>query len=120
MAWENKLAFVGAIPIFLALSIFLDLLAYRSFFKYPFMTPGHIAFVLIPFTHSLGWLVLLFLLDVAWWGVVILIAGALILRRKALLRRLAVPGALALALLCEGFALRGWGLTPGLALPRAW
>ena len=73
------------------------------------------------FAGVVGWEIITeFLLDLAWWGVVILIAVALILRRKVLLQRLTAPAALALALVCEGFALRGWGLTPGLELPRAW
>lgn len=121
MAWENKLAFLGAIPLFLLLAFVCDVLVFR----YPMFTPGQVASGLLPpqaFSTEhwgLGPIVLyVFLLDILWWLVLILVAYALIVRRKTLLRRMVVPFAAALALLCEGIAFQYSLFTPGVGAWR--
>lgn len=121
MSWENKLAVAGAVPLVLvpivALTLFCEVLNSR----FDVLTPGLVAIGLLlqlfPSPNGafidlrpVGWM---FAIDFLSWIVIFTVTYALICKKKVLLKWMAMPLAVILALESCGLALRYSFITPG-------
>jgi hypothetical protein len=124
MGWENKLAVAGAVPLILTPILVLTLFCEALNSRFGALTPGLVAVGLLlqlfPSRNGafidlrpVGWM---FAIDFLSWIVIFTVTYALIRKKKALLKWMAMPWAVILALESCGLALRYSFFTPGAAV----